>query len=192
MGGNSETLRIVHSGNLGGARDPCTFFAAVEIILATNEDIHIDLTILGKIDEADIPSKEVYPHLVEHFSIIPPVGYSKALDMLKGYDVACIIEAPLKAGEAVFLPTKVTDFMQVGIPVLAISPQEGVLHDLYKNGNIGYFGNVHDVADIKNTLVELWQDFKEGTIKQNVINNSFKPKAVADSYRDILKEISRS
>ena len=187
----SETLRIVHSGNLGEARDPRTFFMAIENVMAKHKEVNLEITILGNIDKADIPTKENYPHLVEHFNLIPPVEYSKALDLLKDYSVACIIEAPCKAGEAVFLPTKVTDFMQVGIPVLTISPKEGVLHDLYKRGCIGYFGDVHDVADIQQTLMMLWRDFKNGTIKQNVIDNSFKPQAVADSYRDILKDLSR-
>ena len=124
--------------------------------------------------------------------LIPPVEYSKALELLKDYTVACIVEAPCKAGEAVFLPTKVTDFMQVGIPILTISPKEGVLHDLYKKGGIRYFGDVHDEADIEQTLLNLWRDFKEGKIKQNNIDYSFTPTAVADSYRDILKELSRS
>ena len=75
--------------------------------------------------------------------------------------------------------------------MLAVSPKEGVLHDLYKKGCIGYYGDVNDVESIKNALLCAWEDFINRRIKENVIDNSFKPQCVAEAYRDIMNELSR-
>lgn len=183
-----QALSIIHSGNLGTPRDPHSFFDAVESILREHQDIKLKVTILGKISKDDMPSLNSYPLLSKCFSCLSPVSYTESLRLLENYNLACVIEAPCKEGEAVFLPTKVTDFMQVGIPILSVSPKGGVLHDMYVNGEIGYFGDVHDSKDIKKIVLQAWEDFTHNGLKQNKINTNF----LGDNVRQSYLEIGRS
>lgn len=185
-----DVLRIIHSGNLYGQRNPSSFFHAIENVLESNPNAKISVTILGKIDDRFLPELDSLPRVKQCLSYLPPVEYQQSLSLLDNYDLACVIEAPCKKGEAVFLPTKVTDFMQKGIPIMAISPQDGVLHDLYKNGNIGYYGDVTNVNSIELSLRSAYEDFVGDGVKENVIDDSFYAANVVESYRLIAELVN--
>ena len=91
--------------------------------------------------------------------------------MLADYDVAVIVEA--KCEEGIFLPTKVSDFMQSGIPIFAISPATGVLNDLFINGNIPYFASNEDETRIMQEIERIYTDYMEDHIgnKWNIPEN---------------------
>lgn len=191
-GRKPDALEIIHSGNLYGQRNPLTFFQAIENVLESNQNIKINYTILGRIDEKFMPDLERFPKLKKSLSFLPPVEYQQSLALLESYDVACVIEASCQRGEAVFLPTKVTDFMQQGIPIVAISPLEGVLYGMYKNGNIGYYGDVADVMSIQLAIQTLYNDFKDNKLKCNVVDESFLSSGVVKSYREIAASLKVS
>ena len=186
---NPDILKIIHSGNMYGHRNPHTFFQAIENVLESEADIKISITILGKIDNIFLPEIETLPCLKKCLFVLPPVEYQQSLSLLDSYDVACVLEASCKKGEAVFLPTKVTDFMQKGIPILAISPSDGVLYGMYKNGNIGYFGDVADVKSIEASIRSIYKDFKENKLRYNVIDDNFLSSGVVRSYREIAEAL---
>lgn len=186
-----DVLKIIHSGNLYGQRNPSSFFNAVEIVLESNPNIKVSITILGKIDDRFMPELDNLPRVKQSLKYLSPVEYQQSLAMLDDYDLACVIEAPCRKGEAVFLPTKVTDFMQKGIPIMAISPLDGVLHGLYKNGNIGYYGDISDVSSIERTIKSAYKDYVGSGIRENVIDDSFNSESVVESYRLIAKSLNK-
>lgn len=183
----SSEMRIIHSGNLGGKRDPSTFFEALDSVIKEHPEMRFHFTILGKIDDryCSLPSVNSYPYLAKHFSILPPVSYPESLQALNDYSLACVIEAPCNDGEGVFLPTKVTDFLQEGIPIIAISPTNGVLNGLYNRGVIGYFGDVRSVDSIRQALIQAWNDYSTVGLKDNLVEEYFMPPSVNESYRQI-------
>ena len=117
-------------------------------------------------------------------SYISPVEYKESLKRLSAYDIAVIIEADCEEG--IFLPTKVSDFLQMSIPIFAVSPQVGMLNDLYKENQVSYFAAVNDVDAIFNELNVLYQDFEEKTIRQvENITHSMTTDYVVDKYLSI-------
>ncbi|MBQ5943974.1 MAG: glycosyltransferase [Bacteroidales bacterium] len=182
---NDFTLHIIHSGNLSSPRDPTSFFTAMDNILAEHPDYRIQVAIMGSVAQDVLPSKERFPYLNERFVCIAPVEYNHALSILTQYDLACIIEANTNVGKGVFLPTKVTDFLQMGIPVMSVSPREGVLHSMYREGSIGYFCDVSDISSIEREIIKAYDDFTHGGLKQGVVNPAFLPEGVVSSYRVI-------
>lgn len=186
---NHGLMRIIHSGNLSSPRDPTSFFTAINNVLERNPDFKIQVTVLGRVNDDVLPSEKKFPALNKCFKCIPPVEYNKALRLLTEYDLACIIEANTKVGKAVFLPTKVTDFMQMGIPIMSVSPRGGVLHSLYMNGNIGYFCDVADIKSIENALISAYQDYIRGGLKKNVIDDCFLPQGIVSAYRSIEDDL---
>lgn len=191
IGNRHDTLKIIHSGNLYGQRNPSSFFNAIENVLESNPNAKLSLTILGKIDDRFLPELDSLPRVKQSLTYMLPIEYQQSLTLLDDYDLACVIEAPCKKGEAVFLPTKVTDFMQKGIPIMAISPQDGVLHGLFKNGNIGYYGDVSDVSSIEQTIWSAYKDFVGSGIRENVIDESFYSANVVETYRLITESLNK-
>lgn len=187
---NDYTMRIIHSGNLSAPRDPTTFFTAMDHVIQQHPEYRITVAVLGRVAEDVLPNDNRFPNLHRCLTVVPPLEYNKALQKLTEYDLACVIEANTKVGKAVFLPTKVTDFMQMSIPIMSVSPREGVLHDMYRNGNIGYFSDVTDIKSIEQEIIRAYHDFCSTGLKNNVVDNSFLPEGIVGSYRIIADKLA--
>ena len=179
---DNNVLNIIHSGNLCYPRDPEVFLCGLKKFINENNNPNIQFTILGV---ADNSLKELISQygLKDYVTFLKSVEYKKSLELLSSFDVALIIEAKCPIG--IFLPTKVTDFMQCGKPIFAVSPKEGVLNDLYKNSNIPYFADNESPDAVAKTLQIIYQDFLNGQIKKNVIPSEYFEKSIADTYYNL-------
>ena len=119
--------------------------------------------------------------LSNYIRIKEPVPYDKSLEELVNYHVALIVEANCEEG--IFMPTKVSDFVQCGKVIFAISPKQGVLNDLYKSNCISYFASVDNVDAIYNELVKLYDDFLgRKSFVQSSIPSSFTEEEIVNQY----------
>lgn len=177
---DDSKLRIIHSGNLKKPRDPKTFLTALARFTRSHTAALIEVTILGVFDdEVNHYIKEL--GLSDHIKIMDPVSYDKSLEELANHHVALIIEANCEEG--IFMPTKVSDFVQCGKPIFAISPKLGVLNDLYNSDSISYFASVDDEDAIYCELVKLYNDFLERkSFVQSSIPLSFTEEEIVNQY----------
>ena len=182
-------LKIIHSGNLSMPRNPIPFINALRKVVVKNPHEKIHLTLLGKLEEKDKEYIKSIKELTNIVEIIPTVEYKKSLEMLHDHDVACVIEADCGVGGGVFLPTKVTDFMQMKKPIIAVSPKAGVLEDLYKEGAIGYFSDIHDEESIYAGLMTVLKDYKKGSLNGSFIPDAYRPESVVSVYKEIASHI---
>lgn len=156
-------LKIIHSGNLKSPRNPETFLAALKKMKETEPELNLEVSIMGAFD-ANLSNRINELRLNDTVKFIPTMKYSESIEKLKEFDMALIIEAPCEEG--IFLPTKVTDFIQEKIRIFSISPKIGVLNDMYKKGMIEYFANVEDTDEIYNTLKEISASYSNGNLKR--------------------------
>lgn len=152
----SDKLRLIHSGFLGNPRNPETFLRALRLFLNSRPDAKISFTIMGHSD-AVVKSLIAELKLEQYIFFISPKEYKESLQILLSYDIAVIIEADCEEG--IYLPTKVSDFMQMSIPIFAISPSIGILNDLYKMKQIPYFADVKDINAIAKQIELVYEDF---------------------------------
>ncbi len=158
---NCETLKLIHPGNLKYPRDPHTFIEALKKFKQKYPESKIEVSIMGVFDDKlDKEIKDV--GLQDVIKFIPPVSYNESLLVLKDYHVALIIEANCEEG--IFLPTKVSDFMQCGKSIFAISPSIGVLNDLYEENVIPYFATITNECEIASTIGVIYDDFLTGKV----------------------------
>ena len=179
---NDNTLKIIHSGNLRYPRDPQVFFKGLRQFIDIKHNPKIQFTILGVADDSLKSLINKY-HLEDYVFFTKSVEYKRSLELLSSYDVALIIEARCPIG--IFLPTKVSDFMQCSIPIFAVSPCVGVLNELYKNGNIGYFADNSDPINVCKSLQNLYDDFKNRKIKKNAIPAEYLDTSIAEIYYNL-------
>lgn len=175
-------LRLYHPGNLAKPRDPSTFLHAFKSFIDENPNAKISFTILGK---ADLLTKQIINdlQLENYVKILPPVSYYRSLEEQSNYNVAIIIEAA--CAEGVFLPTKVSDFVEVMMPVFAVSPNSGVLHDLYDRNIIPYFADVKSVNSIKATITRIYNDYLKGEIVNTRMPEEYSAHYIAEAYYNI-------
>ena len=152
----SNELRLIHSGYLGNPRNPDSFLRALRKFIDSRPDAKISFTIMG---HSDASVKMLITDLkLEHYiCFISPKEYKESLQTLLSYDIAIIIEAD--CDEGIYLPTKVSDFIQMSMPIFAISPSIGVLNDLYNEKHIPYFADVKDIDAIAKQIEIAYDDF---------------------------------
>ena len=177
--GSGETLRLIHSGNLYSPRSPKTFFEGLKKFIEKNDTPAIRFSILGCISDEDKQLVDEFG-LENYVECLKPVEYHKSLQELNNHDVAVIIEA--KCEEGIYLPTKVSDFMQMQIPIFSVSPATGMLNDLYNNHNIPYFADVASPDNIALALENVYRDHQNGNIKRNTIPEYYLPDYITEKY----------
>ena len=156
-----DSLRLIHSGNLENPRNPNTFLRAFRRFIDKKPDARISFTIMGHCD-ASVNNLISELKLEQYVYYVPPVEYKESLQKLSAYDIAVIIEADCEEG--IFLPTKVSDFLQMSIPIFAVSPQVGILNDLYKEKQVSYFAAVNDVDSIYDEINRIYADYENKAI----------------------------
>ena len=122
--------------------------------------------------------------LKDYVKVIPSIEYKKSLEMMADYDVAVIMEAPVKEG--IFLPTKVGEYVNMGIPVFAISPDVGTLNDLFQHQVIGYFASVNSVDRIEEEICKIYRDFKWNDLKMSRAEIPYSnPSYIIEQYKNL-------
>jgi glycosyltransferase involved in cell wall biosynthesis len=142
-------LYICHSGNISIERDPRNLFKAISEINSENEQ-KIYLEITGVISEN---FKEIIfdGGLEEYIKVSKPLPYNEALRRMKEFDVLVILEALME--QSIFLPSKISDYTQFDIPVLAISPSTSELANVFRKFGGGIAADNKTLEDIKNKLL---------------------------------------
>ena len=178
-----ENLKIVHLGNVLPPRDATPFLRALSEFIKNKQDAQIEIAFIGQTPQS-IKDYIKTTHLEKYVKVFPPVKYEESQEILETYDIQLIVEAPCEEG--IFLPTKVSDSMQLGKPIFTISPSVGVLNDLYKKGHISYFSSVKDEKDILATLEQVYNDFTNGKLKTFSLEKSYSPQTIFQQYDEII------
>ena len=176
-------LSILHSGNLNFPRDPQPFLKAFSLFMKQNPQADVKVYFQGVLP-AHFSALIHELGLENNVTILPSVPYRESMLMLNRYDVALIIEAP--CDEGIFLPTKVSDYMQEGKVIFAVSPLNGVLHDLYANGNIGYFANGLNEEEILCVIKNIYEDFCSYKFKKAKVPAKYMPKYLVEVFSAII------
>lgn len=148
-----DDVKMVYLGDISFPRDPETFLLALQRFVDRGERIYVDF--IGRHDQ-NLTQLIQTLGLAEYVKIIPSLNYFDAQKILKNYNIALIIEAPCKEG--IFLPTKVSDYLQQNIKIFSCSPSNGVLYDLYVDHIIDYFADVTSVDMIFNEISKINKD----------------------------------
>ena len=180
-------LKICYIGCLDGPRQPWTTIDALGVFHKKNSGLLFKMDFIGTTPPG---TKEaiISNNLGGIVNVYPPVSYSDSLVLMQEYDLALVIEAPCPEG--VFLPSKISDAMAVGLPILAVSPAIGVLHDLYESGYIRYFSDVTRPESIVEGLDSVVSDFVANRLGNLPVPENFQPGSISRQYDVILAAVS--
>ena len=177
---SSDELRLLISGNMRKPRNPRPLLEAISLFYKETPLAKMSFTILGSVDK-DIPEFIKRLGISSRVKLLHPVSYTESLETAKKYQVSIVLEAPMEEG--IYLPTKVSDCMQDGNVIFAISPLKGTLNDFYKEGFIGYFANNTDVNNIKDEIEKIYSDFRSGNLQEKAtVNPSLLVDNVVEKY----------
>lgn len=181
-----NTLKMVHCGNVKKPRNPRTFLLALSSLKETIASTHINLEchFIGGVDN-DIPQFIKENNLGSIVFLHNSLPYKESIDFISKCQVSLVIEA--ECDEGIYLPTKVVDSFQCGVPIFCVSPETGVLNDIVSHQHVGYFSINTSVNSIRTALLRLISDYQNNKIpivsKDTV--PAFFEDAITEQYRKI-------
>jgi hypothetical protein len=117
--------------------------------------------------------------------------YSQMPQALAKSDVLVIIEAPLKEG--VFMPGKLVDYVQIGRPVLALSPVVGTIADILSKHGGGIAVDCQSPDAVAQAFQTLYVHWTNGTLNRTYDSASlvglFSEERVLRLYMDIFQSL---
>jgi glycosyltransferase involved in cell wall biosynthesis len=186
---NNNELNLIHLGSLG-LRSPENLLSAVSKYLNHNMDSKIRLAFIGT-DEPELHRLITKFGLAQNVRVVPPVSYSRSLQLMKNADVTLLIEADTETG--IFLPSKVLDMIQLGKPIFSISPKTGVMADLLKNENGGIAVNMNNENEIYGAFDKIYKAWSEKSLaskySSTVHRQTFNENIVVSNLIDELDKL---
>jgi len=135
----AREFTIVHAGKLrssgGGRRRANPIIWALARLLETNDLARslIRLVFVGPQDPAVIDEVGEIG-LSRVVSWTGEVGYDESLEYIARASVCLLVEGALDEG--IFLPSKFSDYVAAGKPIIAMSPEKGTLNDISQDGGV--------------------------------------------------------
>jgi len=183
MGG--QTL-IRHLGNFYGARQPETFFQALQILKSRNclpssfkvEFIGADNSYNEKIREKNIEDIVV---------IKPSIGYLDSLKLMAQSHMLLLIDAPMELSP--FFPSKLADYIGSNRPIFGITPSGTSKRIIEEMGFlVAHPNNPEEIAD---QFLKMLTLVRKCTLKSipDSIRNLYSVSTVGKQVSDILHDI---
>lgn len=148
-------VRVLHTGHFYGPRSPAPLVRAlVRLHRRKPLDDRLRLESYGTFPEEETETlrREGLSGVVGVYPVIP---YLESLTLMRRHDVLLLVDAKLgRAGESVFLPSKLVDYLGSGTPVLAVTPQPGTTARVVSETG-GRVADVEDEAAIEAALEEV-------------------------------------
>lgn len=182
-----NALRMVHCGNAKHPRSPELFLRALAAVRKEKSysQIPIECYFIGGVDTY-VDRLIVDLGLSDIVKLMPGMNYKDATSFVASCHVSLIIEAQCEEG--IYLPTKVVDSFQVGVPIFAISPKVGVLKDYTSSYNVGYYADNKSEASIKSQICKIMDDYVNSRLP--IVNKDACPvvfeKAILNIYKRII------
>lgn len=147
-----EAFRICHAGNLSKERSPELFLESLKKLSEKYDGI-IECYIIG-LENVGLKTKVKELGLEHIIKFTGAMSYQKTLEFLRTCSVGLLIEA--KCDEGIFLPSKISDYVQANLPIMAVSPKVGTLSDLLNEYGGGMISDNTDFSSIYLSLEKLY------------------------------------
>jgi glycosyltransferase involved in cell wall biosynthesis len=186
----TKTFSLCHTGGLG-LRKPDTFLEGVKLFLMKVPARECtEVRFIGP--NEDTLSKLVCSiELEDIVHIEPRMSYEDSLSALAAAAVSVVIEAPM--AEGIFFPSKVADFIQVGRPILAVSPVGGTLKDLLSSYGGGIAVDCTSPEAIAKGIESLFRSWQAGDLNESYgsarLSPLFSDGTILSAYREIFYRI---
>ena len=187
-----DTLTFRHAGILNKNRNPNILFDGIRKFLERNKNAtkSIRFEFMGR-NYAGIDSKPIKPphDLKDIVFFFQQNDLSETWQWIAQADILLLLEFHFSKG--IFFYAKLSDYLHTARPILALSPKEGVVADLFKKGG-GIIVPPDDSEQIANAIDQiftLWHSKNLDKIIRNVpLAEIVHPNKVIPIYEQAFKK----
>ena len=169
---NNATIVIRHVGVLFDHRSPEPLFIALNSMFSRRNELRGVVTIdfVGSIEKVMLETTAAKTLPIGTIVCTPSVNYVESLEKMYDADILLLIEANTKNN--LFMPSKLSDYIGAGNPIIGIVPQGPALETLVKLG--GWHAHPSDIDAISQALENVI-DY----VRQNINKNSWRNESVS-------------
>lgn len=183
-----KNFTITHVGLMNADRNPKVFWKVISEICNTNESFLNDLEIklIGKVAvEVDTSIKQYKLKKVKKITYRLHEEVQK-YQLQSQVLLLAVNNVPSAKG---ILTGKVFEYLQAKRPILAIGPTDGDLAAVLKETNSGIIINFNDAIKLKETILNLYQEYKKANLvvaSKNI--EKYHRKALTEKLSKIIKD----
>jgi glycosyltransferase involved in cell wall biosynthesis len=185
----SDRLRLTHTGNFHGKRDPKPFFRA----LAESGLEDVVVRFAGDVRAADREYAEALG-LGDRIELLGYVSRRRSLELQRDSE-ALLLLIPDSGGRGKGVLTgKIFEYLAAERPILAVVPPDGAAADLLRETAAGTVVAPDDVDAIRTALVDLHRRWKDGSLEGTPLSPEWRERLSrakrVEELADLLKTVA--
>jgi glycosyltransferase involved in cell wall biosynthesis len=185
----SDRLRLTHTGNFHGKRDPKPFFRA----LAESGLEDVVVRFAGDVRAADREYAEALG-LGDRIELLGYVSRRRSLELQRDSE-ALLLLIPDSGGRGKGVLTgKIFEYLAAERPILAVVPPDGAAADLLRETAAGTVVAPDDVDAIRAALVDLHRRWKDGNLEGTPLSSEWRERLSrakrVEELADLLKTVA--
>ncbi|MFL0352727.1 glycosyltransferase family 4 protein [Xanthomarina sp. GH4-25] len=164
-----KKFTIAHIGSLLSKRNPEVLWQVLKELVAEHADFAKDfeLHFIGSVSEEVLDSLK-NNRLSNYINNHSYVTHNKAIEFQRKSQVLLLIEIDSEETKCI-IPGKLFEYMVSNRPILAIGPQASDIENVIKETNTGSYFNYQDHDAIKNTLLNFYKAYQDGSLQSHAI-----------------------
>jgi glycosyltransferase involved in cell wall biosynthesis len=188
---SSSKFSLCYAGSVLPPRDVDVFFEGIKWFKQSLDAVEsFDVRFL--VDKPELVSNCARSKGIEDIIVIEPaVPYSQMPAILSRSHVLVIIEAPLKEG--IFMASKIVDYVQIGRPIMSLSPRIGTNTDLLEKYGGGIAVDCQSPDSVLQALRTLFHHWKSGTLNRaygsDRLFDHFSVQSVLKQYKSLFQAV---
>jgi glycosyltransferase involved in cell wall biosynthesis len=183
----SDRLRITHTGNFQGKRDPKPFFRA----LADSGLEDVVVRFAGDVRAADREYAETLG-LGDRLEFLGYVSRRRSLELQRDSE-ALLLLIPDSGGRGKGVLTgKIFEYLAAERPILAVVPPDGAAADLLRETGAGTVVPPDDVDAIRGALTDLHRRWKDGSLDGTPLSPEWRDRLSRAKRVEELADVLRS
>jgi len=182
---------VTHIGLMNADRNPKMLWEVLSEIVTENKEFADDfeLKLIGKV--AISVNGDILKHgLSKNVHVLNYVPYNEVIKFQQASQVLLLIVNNVPSAKGI-ITGKIFEYLMAKRPILAIAPIDGDLAEILNITNGGFVIDFEDKDSLKRSILDLYSDFKKGTLTINPKNiEQFHRKELTKKVSEIINKIT--
>ncbi len=180
---------FLHAGSLGPHRRLGPLLEGFDRFLQTagRESALARLRLVGHIPHGSEAPWRLSPRARARVDFAGSKSYVDTKMELREASVGVILEADLERG--IFLPSKVADYLEAGLPVFSVSPRNGVMATLLREYGGGMCADVRNPEEIASAFGRLYEYWERGELDRQICPRRLAGRFSSDQVMKVFEEV---
>nr|WP_315029542.1 glycosyl transferase family 1 [uncultured Chryseobacterium sp.] len=183
----NKTFTLSYIGVLEQLRNPENLWKALDELIQENAEFaqYFNLKFVGRVDDKILHSIES-SSLKNHILNLGYLSHGKAVEEMQNSEMLLITNFPNESSKGI-IPGKIFEYLASGKQILSFGPVQADVSKILEETQAGKHFSYHDSETVKRFIVEKFELWKDGSLKENTKNiEQFSRKNLTQQLAEII------